>query len=58
MCLDCGCGEPNERHGDDRHIIMDDVQAAAKASEISVEEAKRNIVDALSQSQASSTSAN
>jgi hypothetical protein len=58
MCLDCGCGEPNERHGDDRHIIMDDVQAAARASEISVEEAKRNIVDALSQSQASSTSAN
>ena len=57
MCLDCGCGEPNERHGDDRHIIMDDIQAAAKASEISVEEAKRNIVDALSQTQPSSASA-
>jgi hypothetical protein len=49
VCLDCGCGEPNERHGDDRHIIMDDIQAAATASEISVEEAKRNIVEALSQ---------
>ena len=58
MCLDCGCGEPNERHGDDRHIIMDDIQAAAKASEISVDEAKRNIVDALSQTQSSSMSAN
>ncbi|MCD6030785.1 MAG: hypothetical protein K0S78_2959, partial [Thermomicrobiales bacterium] len=32
MCLDCGCGEPNERHGDNRHIIMDDVKAAAEAS--------------------------
>jgi hypothetical protein len=58
MCLDCGCGEPNERHGDDRHITMDDIQAAAKASEISVDETKRNIVEALSQSQPSSTSAN
>jgi hypothetical protein len=58
MCLDCGCGEPNERHGDDRHITMDDIQAAAKASEISVDEAKRNIVDALSQTQPSSASAN
>src|SRR4051812_9676889 len=43
MCLDCGCGEPNERHGDDRHISMDDIRAAAEASEISVEEATRNI---------------
>ena len=45
MCLDCGCGEPNERHGDDRHIVMDDIRAAAAASEISVDEAKRNIVE-------------
>ena len=56
MCLDCGCGEPNERHGDERHIIMDDIQAAAKASEISMEEAKRNIVEALSQTPRSSAS--
>ena len=41
MCLDCGCGEPNERHDDDRHIITDDIRAAV-ASEISVDEAKRN----------------
>ena len=58
MCLDCGCGEQNERHGDDRHIIMDDIQAAATASEISVDEAKRNIVEALSQTKPSSPSGN
>ena len=58
MCLDCGCGEPNDRHGDDRHIVMDDIRAAAKASEISVDEAKRNIVEALNQDQPSSASAN
>ena len=51
MCLDCGCGEPNERHGDDRHITMDDVKAAAAASEISVDEAARNIADGVRQAQ-------
>lgn len=57
MCLDCGCGEPNERHGDDRHITLDDIKAAAQASEISVEEATRNISDSLRQAQPSSGSA-
>jgi hypothetical protein len=51
MCLDCGCGEPNERHGDERHITLDDVRAAAEASEISVEEAARNISEGLGQAQ-------
>jgi hypothetical protein len=57
MCLDCGCGELNERHGDERHITLSDVRTAAAASEISVEEAKRNIVAALSQTQPSAASA-
>lgn len=56
MCLDWGCGEPNDRHGDDRHITLDDIQAAAQGCEISVDEAKRNIIDALSQPSRSSTS--
>lgn len=57
MCLDCGCGEPNERHGDERHIIMDDVKAAAEASELSVEEAARNISDGMRQAQTPGASA-
>lgn len=56
MCLDCGCGEPNDQHGDDRHITLDDVRAAAEASEISLEEAKRNIIEGLSQPPQSSAS--
>ena len=56
MCLDCGCGEPNDRHGDDRHITLDDVTAAARASEVSVEEAARNISDGLRQAQQASGS--
>jgi len=47
MCLSCGCGEPNERHGDDRHITLDDLNAAAQAAEIDPKQAAQNIVDGL-----------
>ena len=43
MCLSCGCGEPNERHGDDRHITQDDIDAAAEAAEISTAEVITNL---------------
>ena len=54
MCLDCGCGELNDGHGDSRHITMDSIRSAAKASEISIDEAMRNISDGLKQAQESS----
>jgi hypothetical protein len=50
MCLDCGCGEPNEKHGDNRHITMDQLTAAAQASGISVAEAARNIQEGVASS--------
>ena len=54
MCLDCGCGELNESHGDSRHITMDSIRSAAQASEISVDEAIKNMSDGLRQAQRSS----
>lgn len=51
MCLDCGCGELNESHGDPRHITMDTIRAAAGASEISVSDAMKNINEGLKQAQ-------
>ena len=54
MCLDCGCGELNESHGDSRHITMDSIRSAAQASEISVDEAIKNMSDGLRQAQESS----
>jgi hypothetical protein len=54
MCLDCGCGELNESHGDSRHITMDSIQAAAEASEISVDEAIKNMSDGLRKAQQAS----
>ena len=54
MCLDCGCGELNESHGDSRHITMDSIRSAAQASEISVDEAIKNMSEGLRQAQQSS----
>ena len=54
MCLNCGCGELNDGHGDSRYITMDSIRSAAQVSEISIDEAMRNISDGLKQAQESS----
>jgi hypothetical protein len=51
MCLSCGCGEPNDNHGDDRHITLDMLQQAAEAAEVSPEEAVNNIVETFRRAQ-------
>jgi hypothetical protein len=42
MCLNCACGEPNERHkpGD---ITLDDLKKAAENHGLAVEQAADNI---------------
>lgn len=55
MCLDCGCGELNESHGDPRHITMETIRSAAEASEISVDEAMANIAAGMQQASASAS---
>lgn len=51
MCLDCGCGKPNDNHGDPRHITMSQIEEAAKASGISPREAVQNIQSGFQQAQ-------
>ena len=46
MCLSCGCGEPEKRHGADS-ITLQDVQRAAREAEISPQEAAKNIQDGI-----------
>jgi hypothetical protein len=43
MCLSCGCGEPNESHGDPRNITMQKLEEAAQAGGITPEQAAQNI---------------
>lgn len=47
MCLDCGCNEPSNDHGDPRHITIDELQAAADASGVSIYVAAANILRTL-----------
>jgi len=47
MCLSCGCGEPEADHGDPRNITLADIEEAASATEITAEEAARNIAEAM-----------
>lgn len=49
MCMTCGCLEPEADHGDERHITLSQLMAAADAAEISTEEAARNIQNTLAQ---------
>jgi hypothetical protein len=51
MCLSCGCGEPNEKHGDDRHITQDQINAAAQAAEITPMQAAQNIMNGMNMPQ-------
>ncbi len=48
MCVSCGCGEPNDDHGDSRHITLKDVQSAAQAAGIDVQQVKKNMDESLS----------
>jgi len=43
MCLDCGCDEPDNRHGDKRHLVMSDITNAAHSNKQSVKKTLRNI---------------
>ena len=43
MCVSCGCGTPEDKHGDERNITLSEVQAAAEAAGIPPAEAAANI---------------
>jgi hypothetical protein len=43
MCLSCGCGQPSDAHGNSDHIVISDLERAAEAANISVEQAADNI---------------
>lgn len=42
MCLNCGCGQYEERHKP-TDIVLDDLKAAAKGHDMEVEQAADNI---------------
>lgn len=46
MCMNCGCGEPNERH-QPSDITREDFQRAADGSGVSLEQATKNMTASL-----------
>ena len=49
MCMSCGCGKPNDNHGDSRNITQHDLNDAAEAAGISLAQAVQNIMNACQQ---------
>lgn len=49
MCMSCGCGSPNDTHGDSRNITQDDLNNAAQAANIDPQQAAQNILDCSQQ---------
>lgn len=43
MCVSCACGSPNDDHGDKRNITMNQLEQAAEAANIGVDEVCQNI---------------
>lgn len=43
MCANCGCGIPEDQHGDERNITWSQIEAAAAANDQSTDEAVNNI---------------
>ena len=43
MCATCGCGIPEDKHGDERNINWSEIEAAAQANDISTDEVVKNI---------------
>jgi hypothetical protein len=53
MCMNCGCGEPNDRHGNDANITMDDLRRAGEANNQDVDQVMGNMEQAYHASEES-----
>jgi hypothetical protein len=47
MCVSCGCGQPNNDHGNKDLITMDELQKAARAANQTVDDAAKNIAESV-----------
>jgi hypothetical protein len=55
--MSCGCGEPNEAHGNSDNITLEQMERAAMAADIDVESAADNIHNLARQLRDTSASA-
>jgi hypothetical protein len=43
MCANCGCGIPEDKHGDDRNINWSEIVASAEANDTTPDQAVQNM---------------
>ena len=46
MCASCGCDTPNDNHGDEANITLNDIERAAQAAGVTPVQAADNIAAA------------
>ena len=49
MCMSCGCGEPDNDHGNPDHITRERMERAARAAGVDIEQAADNIHESARQ---------
>lgn len=49
MCMNCGCGQPNEDHGNPANITAQDLRRAGDANGQSLRESAQHIVETIEQ---------
>lgn len=47
MCMNCGCGRPNDDNGNPANIIAADLQKAAEANDQTLRETAQHIVESV-----------
>ena len=47
MCLNCGCGQPHEDHGEAANITAEDLRRAGEANGQSLRESAQHIVETV-----------
>ena len=47
MCMNCGCGEPNEDHGNPANITASDLERAGGANDQSMRESAQHILETV-----------
>ena len=47
MCMNCGCGQPNEDHGKPANITAADLQRASEANRQSLRESAQHILESV-----------
>ena len=58
MCLNCGCGKPDDQHGDAANITRDQLERASKANNMDLRQSVENMQQAVSQLQGQRETAN